>query len=306
MLVISVANTCLEIHGTELVKLEESLRSEFARRYIPYTEISATCPGRVMAVIHWTPGEKFEVLSNCYSSHGPDIYVVRGDFPKPYTNESALFFLLQVLARSLIKAGYLLLTDSVAFTARSKTILLLGFPHTGKSTIATIAVNMGFIVRSTENTILGNEGGRLKVVGGTRVLVFDPRVRDLYGVKVRSTGRTKHGYEVVDLDALASPPTGGDEDYIDRIYIIYTSFSARGASISPVMGRKVEKLTWYFATSLIKGLDYYEPRPLDMPIDQPVAETLDRFIKSVKENYSLKFYEAFGSPLDVLKAITGL
>ncbi|MEM2025793.1 MAG: hypothetical protein QXW94_05835, partial [Desulfurococcaceae archaeon] len=294
---------CFEIHANEMHKLNEFLYSEFSRRYIPRINVSETCLGRTSAVIYWLKGEGFQVLSSSYSSYGPDVYVVCGDLPRAYTNESPIFFLLQVLARGLAKTGLVLLTDSVAITTKSKTILLMGFPHTGKSTIATIAVNNGLTVRSTENTVVKIEEKSLKIVGGTRVLVFDPKIKDLYGVKVEPTSKTKHGYEILDLDALEPSSINKEEVDIDELYVIYTSFSAKGASISPIKGRKIEKLIWYFATSLIKGLDYYEPYPLNLPIDQPVAEAIVKFIEVVKENYSNKFYEVFGSPLDVVKDI---
>lgn len=299
MLGLKLVDACIEVNTPNPAKFLESIRSEFTRRYLP-TVTSNEC-SRVSAVIYWLSGGEFKVLSANYSEKGPDTYVVQGGFPEAYVNESPAFFLVQVFARSLAKEGYVMLTDSISIEARGKTVLLLGFPHTGKSTMASIAISLGYTVYSTENTVVKPEERRIRVVAGTRVLVYDPRVRELYGVTLESATRTKHGYEVIDLDEVAPPPSSQP---VDEIYVIYTSFNSYGASLVPIKGRKVEKTLWYFATSLLKGMDYYYPQPLDMPLTGPVANTIHQFIKTIRENYVDRFYEAFGSPLEVLKAIT--
>jgi|GEM_PF-5578721 len=72
---------------------------------------------------------------------------------------------------------------------------------------------------------------------------------------------------------------------------------------TPVRGRKVAKTVRYFATALLKGVEYYELSPLDTPIDGAVAGTLTKLLDTFSRSYSNVFYEAFGSPLEVFKAI---
>lgn len=281
--------------------LLRSLVSTFSRRYLPRVQRVEYCES-VEARIKWISGEGFIVESVYYGDESsiPDYYTVRGGLPEAYVNESPVFFLLQVYARSLAKRGYVLLTDSVTISDGEKAILLLGYPHTGKSTISAIALTHGYSVLSTENTIVKPTDNGIVVHGGTRVLVFDPRIRELYGVKVESLEKTKHGYEIVDLERRDHPKL---PQRVIGVYLIYTSFAATGSSLSPIKGRKIAKTIWYFATGLLKGIDYYEPSPLDIPIKGSVAETLTKLINTFVENYSVSFYEAFGSPLEVFKTI---
>jgi len=99
MLRLKIENTCIEIRTREPKELFESLNSDFSRRYLPPLSIG-DC-SNIAAVIYWISGEEFTVLSASYSSNAPDIYVVSGDYPRAYENESPVFFLTQVLARSL-------------------------------------------------------------------------------------------------------------------------------------------------------------------------------------------------------------
>jgi len=302
------AGICLDVSGAsvgirygEPGSLISSITSTFSRRYLPPVR-PADCPEVLQALIEWLPGEGFVVESAVFthSPLEPDYYTVRGGLPEAYLNESPVFFLLQVFARSLAKRGYVLLTDSVAVSDGERAVLLLGYPHTGKSTVSAIALTQGYYVLSTENTVVKPGDSELEVYGGTRVLVFDPRVRKLYGVGVGSSEVTKHGYELVDLDLLGTPRLPQE---VVGVYLLYTSFSSIGASLAPVRGRKVAKTVWYFATALLKGVEYYEPSPLDTPIDGAVAGTLIKLLDTFSRSYSNAFYEAFGSPLEVFKAI---
>ena len=301
---------CISVGGTSAIVgfehsdsevLEKSLTSTFSRRYLPRAQ-RVECSSSLQARIAWSSGVGFTVESAAYSDDPgvPDYYAVRGGLPEAYVNESPVFFLLQVYARSLAKRGYVLLTDSVTISDENKAVLLLGYPHTGKSTISSIALTHGYSVLSTENTIVKPGDKYIEVHGGTRVLVFDPRIRELYGVRVESHEKTKHGYEIVDLDLLSKPKL---PKRVVEVYLIYTSFTTSGASFSTIKGRKIAKTIWYFATGPLKGIDYYEPSPLDTPISGSVATTLTRLINTFTENYSENFYEIFGSPLEVFKAI---
>lgn len=300
MLSLKILDSCIDIWSREQVNLVNSLNSDFSRRYIPTLTPIDNCSD-ISATIYWLDGEGFDVISETYSENGPDTYVVVGKPPIPYVNESPVFFILQVLARSLVRKGYVVLTDSIVISGPGKTILLLGYPHTGKSTIASIALSNGFKVYSTENSVLETKRDRLVFKTGTRVLVFDPVIRRLYGVDIPSTGKTRHGYEIVDLDIFEK--ISEIEISIDEIYLLYTSFNGIGSSIVRVKGRKIDKTLWYFATSLLKGLDYYYPRPLDMPIGEKIYEVISDFTSKTRETYSDRFFEAFGSPLEVFKSI---
>ncbi|MGC8983475.1 MAG: hypothetical protein ACP5KA_06990 [Desulfurococcaceae archaeon] len=291
---------CLEVVVEDPEGLYESLSSDFSRRYLPPLEASGECRS-VGARVYWLSGSGFEVLASAYSDYSPDTYVVAGEYPEAYVNEAPVFFMLQVLARALAREGYVLVTDSVAVDLGGRAVLFLGFPHTGKSTISAIAADRGYRVLSTENTIVKPSASGLLVYGGTRVLVFDPRIRELYGVRLESTKKTKHGYEVVDLDALHEPLE--EPLLVSEIYLLYTSFSSYGVSVVPIRGRKAGKLAWHFAVSLLKGLDYYEPAPLDMPLAGPVRASVEGFVKAVVEGYSGRFYEVFGSPLEVFNYV---
>lgn len=298
---LSVAGAFIAIRHGEPGRLASSLASTFSRRYLPQAR-PVSCYDVPQAVMEWLPGEGFTVESAVFSRNPlePDYYRVRGGLPEAYVNESPVFFLLQVIARSLARRGYALLTDSVAISDGERAVLLLGYPHTGKSSISAIALTQGYRVISTENTVVKPGETYIEVYGGTRVLVFDPRVRELYGVEVRSSEITRHGYELVDLDLLDTPRLPQE---VVGVYLLYTSFSSTGASLSPVKGRKVTKTIWYFATALLKGVEYYEPSPLDTPIDGAVASTLTKLLDAFSRGYSNSFYEAFGSPLEVFKAI---
>lgn len=290
------------VEHSDPVSFERALLSTFSRRYLPASQ-RAECLGGIEARIVWSSSAGFSIESTVYSDEPgvPDYYAVRGGLPEAYVNESPVFFLLQVYARSLAKRGYLLLTDSVAISDGERAVLLLGYPHTGKSTISSIALTHGYSILSTENTIIKATSEYIEVHGGTRVLVFDPRVRELYGVKVESHEKTRHGYEVVDLDRVDRPKL---PQRVVAVYLIYTSFTTTGSSYTPVKGRKIAKTMWYFATGPLKGIDYYEPLPLDTPIRGSVAGTLRGLIDTFVKNYAENFYEVFGSPLEVFKAVT--
>lgn len=298
---ICVLDACIEVHTRQPERLYRSLVTEFARRYIPPIRICNDC-SQVEAVVHWISGDEFRVLATSFSDELEDFYMVTGPYPEAYVNEGPLFFMLQVIARSLVRRGHVIITDSVFMNTGKKGILLLGFPHTGKSTITSIAIDRGYKVVSTENTIVRASGEKLEVESGTRILVFDPKIRELFGVKIGSTGKTRHGYELVDLDFLGARL--GERLYVDEIYVLYTSFSSKGVSATPITGRKVSKLIWYFAVGLLKGIDYYEPSPIDIPLTPRVMKTLTELIDVIKVRYSNRFYEVYGSPVEVFEYIT--
>jgi hypothetical protein len=284
-------------------KLAEGFTSLFARRYLPVVGVEKTGNenGSSSAVVEWLPGEKFRVLS--YTLGPRDVYRAQGEKPEPYKNEAPVFFMLQVVARAYTKNGLILFTDSVAIkdTSTGRTLLLLGYPHGGKSTIAALALARGLEVLSTENTVVKvEEDGAMTVLGGTRVLVYDPRIVKKYGQAPLHRPRevTKHGYLVVDIDDTHKPSLGK----VDSIYVLHCSLSSTGASLEPVSGRKIVKTLWHFATAQIRGDDYYEPAPLNLSdnhTDQKISTNLQRIAKKYKH----RFYEAYGAHNTVLDKI---
>lgn len=284
--------------------LAEGFTSLFARRYLPVSRVEdfeGLDPESSTASVEWGLGEKFRVVE--YKLGVQDFYRVEGDKPEPYKNEAPIFFMLQVLARSYAKKGLILFTDTITLRdpATKHTVLLLGYPHSGKSTVAALALSQGLEVLSTENTIARVEAdGTIVVLGGTRVLVYDPRAVEKYKLNLPLKPRevTKHGYLVIDIDeAYKVEPAK-----INMIYNIYCSLSSSGASLEPVSGRKIVKTLWHFATAQIRGDDYYEPAPLNLSdnlIDQQIAASLQKIAK----RYEGRFYEAYGAHDTVLNKI---
>jgi len=270
----------------------------FPYRYLPSYRLSG--PGGGDAVVEWLEGgEAFQVDRVLLGD--VDRYLVRGAAPGAYVNESPYFFVLQVMARALEKRGALLLTDSASFhdPETGRTVLLLGYPHAGKSTILAIAASRGYIPLSTENTVAVVEDG-LRIVGGSRVLVVDPYALELYRVELRAGERTRHGYLVLDLRSLEAPA----RPRVDEMYLVYCSFNSHGVGARPVKGRKILKTLWYFASATIRGLDYYEPHPpnlSDPALDARRASLLAR----LSEEYGGGFMEVFGSHVDVLNYMAG-
>jgi hypothetical protein len=148
-----------------------------------------------------------------------------------------------------------------------------------------------------------NGNGEARVLGGTKVLVYDPRALARYGAEppFEPDERTRHGYLVVDLERR--PGAGGPrEARVEAIYLVHCSLASTGASLEPVSGRKALKTLWHFATALLRGDDYYEPAPLnlaDPTLDASIAAALRR----LAERYRGRFHEAFGSHDKVLNEI---
>lgn len=298
---------CLEVAGgrarilihTELNGLVESLSHTFPRRYIPRYIIREQCPqGGQDAEVVWLEGEEFIVAGYVLNNEGPDTYVVSGPDPAPYVNESPVFFLLQVAARALIKKNMLVFTDTAALEVRGGAVLLAGYPHTGKSTLTALAYKRGVRVLSTENTVVAFEKSPV-VIDGTSILVYDPEIKKLYDAQLTPDEATRHGYELIDLDKRQGPIRPAP---VSKILILHSSFSSRGLSYSPVKGRKVKKTLWYFATGLIKGVDYYDPAPLvlsDLRTERKIAVMIDALSRTSGE----RMFEVYGSPLEILEAI---
>jgi len=287
------------------------LRTSFAGRYIPTFEVlggEAAAGGAPKASVEWVRGRSFRVVDYVLRDSGVDEYVIESPPPAPYVNESPYFFILQALSRLYVRAGLLMLTDavSVADPRLESAALLLGYPHTGKSTLLALALASGLKPLTTENTLLKVDGGVARVVGGTGVLVYDPRVREEYGVNVPASGMTRHGYAVVDLRGVVGGRDGalGRGVPVKAIYLLYTSFSSRGADLKPVKGRKVVKTLWHFATAVVRGTDYYDPLP--PPLTSPgVDEAIASRVKALAGAYGGRMFEAFGSHPKVLEVVAG-
>lgn len=279
-------------------RLLASLENTFSRRYLPRFEILYDCQADV--IIHWLYRPSgFDLLAeNLSSVELPSIFIVEGDYPSPYINESPVFFLLQVFAYASIKHDNIVITDSVAIERNGRVALFLGYPHSGKSSVSALAYSLGARVLSTENTMI-KISSPLRIVSGTTVLVYDPMIKDLYDIKIVPDGSTKHGYEYIDLMTRYSSVPDGFE--VDMIYILHSGFTCTGFSTSPVKGRKIRKTLWYFSTSLLKGVDYYEPHPLRDLFTDDIEGRLDNFLRIIENNYSSKVFEVFGSIPEIVK-----
>ena len=307
-LYLAIDNTGIIIEGNSMERLLRPLSTTFARRYIPDYEVFLNENTRdlwVGARIRWMWREKgFNILSSKYDDEGVDEYVVSSGTPGAYVNESPFFFILQVFARVLAKKGAVTFTDTVSFLLPSgKAVLLMGYQHSGKSTITAIAAGNGLIPLSTENTVI--DANTLRIIGGTSILVYDPKIIDLYNVKLPVHERTRHGYLVVDLNKLYPERKRILEDGVEvqGVYILHCSFRSIGADQKAIKGRKIKKTLWYFATSLIKGMDYYEPGPLDMPFKGKTLENINKMLQALAERYHGRIHEIYGRHDEVYKKI---
>jgi len=275
--------------------LSESLDTTFPRRYLPEYKLSRDNGVYVDALVKWIiSNDRFELIEYRLGED-KDSYIIRSSPPKPYINESPVFFLLQIITRVLIKKGYIVLTDTSAVWINGKTILLVGYPHTGKSTLSALALYHGDIPLSTENTVIEIDGGEARIINGTSVLVYDPRIEDLFNVKIKYDELTRHGYRIIDLNkhVLDRKKILEQKPVINQIYILHCSYRSGEPDLEPVRGRKIRKTLWYFATALIKGIDYYEPNPLDLSTDKEL-EILGKKIDRLGEIYGDKINEIYG------------
>ncbi|MEM4623814.1 MAG: hypothetical protein QXR24_00200 [Thermosphaera sp.] len=279
-------------------KFIKALEDSFSRRYLPKFHVINECQSDVIIYWLYKPTGFTLLTKNLSSIRLPSIFIVEGDYPAPYVNESPVFFLLQVFAYASIKHDSILITDSVAVESNGKVILFLGYTHSGKSSVSALAYYLGARVLSTENTLI-RISRPLKVVSGTTVLVYDPRIKELYDIKMVPDGSTKHGYEYIDL-ATRYPNMPLDLS-IDRIFVIHSGFTCKGFSTSPIRGRKVRKTLWYFSTSLLNGVDYYDPRPLRDLLINDADRKLDDFFHIIEESYADRVHEVFGSIPEIVK-----
>ncbi|WP_297420113.1 hypothetical protein [Thermococcus sp.] len=274
---------------------EDGFGGLFARRYLPDVSRGVNDEGDVL--IERFKGETFRVFSAVYDHLGRDEYKIESAVPSAYGNEAPVFFILQAAARAGAKGGRTFVTDSVGVVAKNgKAVLFVGYPHTGKSTMSVLALSRGLPVLSTENTIVEVRDGELYIVGGTDVLVYDPRVEGIYDIKAPYDEQTRSGYRIKDLGRDTRRKRllkGGVE--IDMIVLLHSAFNCMEASFSRITGRKVRKTLWYFSTALMKGLDYYEPMPLHVPMSEEIGRNLRLFLETASENYSGRMFEAFGN-----------
>ncbi|AFK21891.1 hypothetical protein Py04_0289 [Pyrococcus sp. ST04] len=232
---------------------------------------------------------------------GVDEYKIESPKPSAYGNEAPIFFLLQAVARASAKVGRVVVTDSVAVYEDGEVVLFVGYPHTGKSTISVLALAKGLNVLSTENTVVEVKDS-LRVVGGTEVLVYDPSVKHIYGVNVPHDSSTKSGYLIKDLKGEMRENILKKKPKVSKIVLLHAAFNCSGYSFSQMRGRKIKKTLWYFSTALLKGLDYYEPMPLHVPLNDKIKETLAKFLDVAS---SLDMIEAFGNHKSIFEALFG-
>ncbi len=166
---------------------EEAFMGLFARRYLPDVLEGSGDPD--IAIERFRGGDRFRVFGAIYDVSGVDRYKLEAGVPSAYGNEAPVFFLLQAAARAAMKRGRIFLTDSVSVVKPDGTaVLFVGYPpHTGKSTMSALALARGLTVLSTENTVIEVRDGRLVVVGGTNVLVYDPKVEEIHHIRIPPT-----------------------------------------------------------------------------------------------------------------------
>lgn len=293
-------DTRILIDTNNTTPIADGLSNLFARRYIPTFTIEEGSTSKYDALIKWDIAEDgFQVRK--YLLGEIDIFEVKSPPPKPYINEAPYFFIAQVLARQYTKKGYIMFTDSVSFYdhRKNRAYLLLGYPHTGKSTMLAIALANGFVPLSTENTVVKIDNEKIRVLGGTDVLIFDLRIKDIYGIELPVKKKTKHGYGIIDLKRHVEL----NKASVHAIYLLYCSYASKGASMSNLVGRKAMKILWHFATSVVRGDDYYDPYPLNIS-DEELDKVISTKIKQITEKYRNRFYEVFGSHTDVFRALT--
>jgi len=297
-----IADVGFEFKGELDDGFEGAFRELFARRYLP--DVSEH-HGEPDVVIERFKGDNFRVFSAAYDSLGVDVYRIESGVPSAYGHEAPVFFVLQAAARAGAKHGRIFLTDSVAVVAPDgRAILFVGYPHTGKSTVSALALHGGHPVLSTENTVVEVRDGTMQVVGGTDVLVYDPRVEDVYGISVPYDEQTRSGYRIKDLGRDSARRTLLERGVeVGAVVILHAAFNCNGVSFSRVKGRKVKKALWYFSTALMKGLDYYEPLPLHVPMNSEISANLSSFLETASECYGGCMYEAFGDHRQVFETI---
>jgi len=278
----------------------DGFRTLFARRYLPDVLRAEIKPD---VLIERFRGDSFRVFSSMYDVNGKDRYKLESAVPSAYKNEAPVFFLLQATARAGARKGRVFITDSVSVVVGGRAVLFVGYPHAGKSTISAIAVSEGLKVLSTENTVVDVRDGKLYVIG--EVLVYDPRIEDVYGVSIDYDETTRSGYRIVDLESTERRRLLKKGVEVERIVVLHAAFGGGDASFSPVRGRKIKKTLWYFSTSLLKGMDYYEPAPLYMPMSDDINYNLRKLLESAVENYSGKMFEAFGNHRAVFDTVIG-
>ncbi len=277
----------------------EGFRTLFARRYLPDVLRAEIKPD---VLIERFKGDSFRVFSAMYDVNGKDRYKLESAVPSAYKNEAPVFFLLQATARAGARKGRIFVTDSVSVVnLEGRAVLFVGYPHTGKSTMSALAVSEGLDVLSTENTILDVRDERLYVIGGTEVLVYDPKIEEIYGVSIDYDETTRSGYRIVDLESTERRRLLKKGVEVEKIVVLHASFGGGNASFSPLRGRKIKKTLWYFATSLLKGMDYYEPAPLYMPMSDEINYNLNKLLDSAVKHYSGRMFEAFGNHRDVFR-----
>ena len=299
MAMLSVGGVFVRFEGELDDGFVEGFRTLFARRYLPDVRYSE---GEPDVVIERFRGDSFRVFGSIYDVGNVDRHKLESGIPSAYANEAPVFFLLQAVARAGARKGKIFVTDSVSVVnPDGKAVLFVGYPHTGKSTISAIAHSEGLPVLSTENTVVEVRKGRLFVVGGTEVLVYDPRIEDVYGVSIDYDDTTRSGYRIVDLASGEREELLREGVEVEKIVVLHAAFGGGEASFSPLRGRKIKKTLWYFATSLLKGMDYYEPAPLYMPMSDEINMNLNELLDSAVENYSGKMLEAFGNHRDVFR-----
>jgi len=270
---------------------EKALVNDFARRYIPELEI---CRGESDATVVWENGRNcVEILEIQLGDE--DTFRIRSAPPQPYINEHPYFFLLHVFSRLYEKRGYLLFTDTAVFSSQGKGVMLMGPPHTGKSTLMVLAIGHGFVPLSNENSVFEVRNGKLFFLGGATTLTFSSKVEKL--LNVEKDGVTRSGYGMLDLRKFHRKRAK-----IEKIFYLNSSFRSRGFDKEEISGRKITKILWDHSSKIINGGEFYEEFPPNLSTPE-LSRTRAQKIKEIARVYRGKFLEVFGSHRGIFDGI---
>jgi len=266
------------------------IEEAFARRYIPEIEFGGRGKD---AFIDWEMGKQVEILEVKFGKR--DYFRIRAGNPQPYKNEHPYFFILQVFSRLYEKKGHILLTDSAVFSQGKKGILLLGPPHSGKSTLMVLAASQGFDLLSNENSVFDLRNEKLIFIGGCNLLTFSPMVKRY--VEIEEDGKTRSGYGMLDLRKFERRKVR-----IEKIYYLHSSFSSKGFDKELIRGRKIEKILWDHASKVVSGGEFYKKFPLNFSTPELSKKRAIK-VREMARGYKNKFFEVFGSHIEIFNEI---
>lgn len=84
-----------------------------------------------------------------------------------------------------VRKGRIFIMDFVSvINENGKVVFFVGYFYIGKSMIFVLVFFEGFFFLSIENIVVDVRDGRIFVIGGIDVLVYDLKIEEIYGIKV--------------------------------------------------------------------------------------------------------------------------